>query len=392
MNFSLQENRIRNKKIKMNYDFEEVIEMKVNYEKNLREKDEEIKNLKEQLKFELKNKEEEMTKKFNFRFENELKKKEEEKENLRQQLGYALKKKEEEMTEKFKQQLKFELKNKEEEMTKKFNFRFENELKKKEEEKEHLRQQLGYALKKKEEEMTEKFIQFENELKKKEGQMSIISILERKVHDKNQNKKLDVQEGDQNQREKFLTHLYEFRKFNFKISSIIDSNHYDLLNQWMVPFSDARLLYKGTSHGFSSSSFHIHCDNQGPTITFIKTTLGWIFGGYTPIQWCSKQDFSYHPSTFLFSLENPEGTPIKLTNDGPNASNRHSIFDHSSFGPTFGGGHDLYNCNSNTISYSNLGHSFRGPPYQYGSTQAKKFLSGNYNFQVSEIEVWKIAF
>ena len=339
MNFSLQENRIRNKKIKMNYDFEEVIEMKVNYEKNLREKDEEIKNLKEQLKF--------------------------------------------------------ELKNKEEEMTKKFNFRFENELKKKEEEKEHLRQQLGYALKKKEEEMTEKFIQFENELKKKEGQMSIISILERKVHDKNQNKKLDVQEGDQNQREKFLTHLYEFRKFNFKISSIIDSNHYDLLNQWMVPFSDARLLYKGTSHGFSSSSFHIHCDNQGPTITFIKTTLGWIFGGYTPIQWCSKQDFSYHPSTFLFSLENPEGTPIKLTNDGPNASNRHSIFDHSSFGPTFGGGHDLYisnNCNSNTISYSNLGHSFRGPPYQYGSTQAKKFLSGNYNFQVSEIEVWKIAF
>jgi len=49
------------------------------------------------------------------------------------------------------------------------------------------------------------------------------------------------------------------------------------------------------------------------------------------------------------------------------------------------------NCNSTTSNYSNLGHSYSTSAlgFSYGSTQAKSFLAGSYNFQVKEIEVFK---
>ena len=68
-----------------------------------------------------------------------------------------------------------------------------------------------------------------------------------------------------------------------------------------------------------------------------------------------------------------------------------SIYSESNCGPTFGGGYDLFissDSNQNTISYSNLGHSFYHPTLKFGSEQAKCFLGGSYTFRVSEIEVF----
>jgi len=73
----------------------------------------------------------------------------------------------------------------------------------------------------------------------------------------------------------------------------------------------------------------------------IQSTNGNIFGGYCPISWCNANRYVYDNRAFLFSLVNSTGKPHKLTNTGPYAGTSYSIYDYSSYGPTFGGGHDI---------------------------------------------------
>jgi len=70
----------------------------------------------------------------------------------------------------------------------------------------------------------------------------------------------------------------------------------------------------------------------------------------------------------------------------------YSVYDGSNYGPTWGGGHDLYlcdNCNTTNSSYTNLGYTYTLEGYTYGNQDCKDFLAGSYNFTVSEIEVYK---
>ena len=89
--------------------------------------------------------------------------------------------------------------------------------------------------------------------------------------------------------------------------------------------------------------------------------------------------------SFLFSLVNPSGSeqtkmPLMGTND------QNGIYCNSSYGPIFGGGHDLLiasGANANSNSSSNLGNSYECPPHANAS-----FLVGQTNFTVSELEVF----
>lgn len=82
-----------------------------------------------------------------------------------------------------------------------------------------------------------------------------------------------------------------------------------------------------------------------------------------------------------------------MMNNGPHGVN--SIYTGANYGPTFGGGHDIYisdNSNGNTSSYSNLGHGYTSANgYIYGSTQAQSLMAGSYSFQVTEIEVYTFS-
>ena len=68
------------------------------------------------------------------------------------------------------------------------------------------------------------------------------------------------------------------------------------------------------------------------------------------------------------------------------------MYCNSSYGPTFGGGHDLNICNNPhqvSVSYSYFGHTYQLPTgYVYGSEQANNLLAGQYNFLTTEIEVF----
>ena len=71
---------------------------------------------------------------------------------------------------------------------------------------------------------------------------------------------------------------------------------------------------------------------------------------------------------------------------------QYDIYCNPSYGPTFGGGHDIYvssNANTTNGSYSNLGHSYKHPQYAYRTNEAKSFLAGSFNFLLSEIEIYQ---
>ena len=88
---------------------------------------------------------------------------------------------------------------------------------------------------------------------------------------------------------------------------------------------------------------------------------------------------------FLFSMVNPSGLgPIKLPLIP--GKEQHGIYCSNTYGPSFGGGHDLHiseNANTNTNSYSNLGFTYERPPGQQGT-----FFTGGKNFTVTDYEVF----
>ena len=106
--------------------------------------------------------------------------------------------------------------------------------------------------------------------------------------------------------------------------------------------------------------------------------------------------YRYDSKAFLFSLVNKPGwAPVKLTQTGQDSYRRaYSTYSCSSYGPTFGGGHDIYvsdYASSNTNSHANLGHEYASPSgYNYGSTFARTFLAGGSNryFRPDEVEIF----
>eukprot|EP01084_Bolivina_argentea_P050350 92571_1 len=49
------------------------------------------------------------------------------------------------------------------------------------------------------------------------------------------------------------------------------------------------LLFRASEHGYTSNQFHNKCDDNGPTITIIKSHFGNIFGGYRSVSWTTPQ-------------------------------------------------------------------------------------------------------
>ena len=74
---------------------------------------------------------------------------------------------------------------------------------------------------------------------------------------------------------------------------LTNEEHINVLLSWL-PFHDAgmkrrrlRLLYRASRDGFAAECFHSRCDNNGPTVTIVKSGE-YIFGGFTEQSWTSK--------------------------------------------------------------------------------------------------------
>jgi len=74
----------------------------------------------------------------------------------------------------------------------------------------------------------------------------------------------------------------------FEDSEILtDEEHRRLLKGWLPPLKgDWRLLFRASRDGFAVKTFHTKCDNQGPTLTIVKSG-NYIFGGFSELSWTS---------------------------------------------------------------------------------------------------------
>eukprot|EP00347_Sterkiella_histriomuscorum_P020332 403338212 len=66
--------------------------------------------------------------------------------------------------------------------------------------------------------------------------------------------------------------------------------------------SNFTLLYQGSRDGFCADSFHPKCDNQGPTVWFILSEFGEVFGFYNSMPWTSISQWQPDEKAFIFSL------------------------------------------------------------------------------------------
>jgi len=84
-------------------------------------------------------------------------------------------------------------------------------------------------------------------------------------------------------------------------SGILSDEHVDKLNEWLSEDkcgSDTKLLYCASRDGWQASTFHEKCDDHGPTITIIRTTEGYIFGGFCDLFGPVWMDISLHQRHF----------------------------------------------------------------------------------------------
>ena len=137
------------------------------------------------------------------------------------------------------------------------------------------------------------------------------------------------------------------------------------------------LLYKGTRDWGNATTFHQKCDGRSPTLTLIKSSTNFHFGGFTPTDWSDsgKEGYKDSPRSFLFSLDR------KLKYLPKNASQH--IYTGSQYGPIFGAGHDLY------IVSEFMSSESISSPKTYSITDS---FSGGSQFRISEIEVYQVIF
>ena len=175
--------------------------------------------------------------------------------------------------------------------------------------------------------------------------------------------------------------------------STAEKNYLYLMNQ---PFKYGTVLYRASRDGFTAKAFHDRCDNVPNTVTIIRNSLNFIFGGFTSARWSSAFGYITDPNAFIFSLRR-SGTSNNYKLMIKSSTGTYAIYGGSTYGPTFGnggstGGYDIYMRDlSNTVtgSYSAIA-TYTAPTYPSGSTYTTFLTGGNKNWLTTEIEVYQI--
>ena len=79
-------------------------------------------------------------------------------------------------------------------------------------------------------------------------------------------------------------------KFLSNSTILVDTQYDSYLREWLGNDHKWKLIYRASEHDYLGLSFHKYCDERWPTLIVIKSTEGWIFGGYTTKSWT----YSHH--------------------------------------------------------------------------------------------------
>lgn len=128
-----------------------------------------------------------------------------------------------------------------------------------------------------------------------------------------------------------------------KIGSVIITkpDEIKLLRGWIAQgLMKFKLLYRGSQDGFKGQDFHKKADDHQPTITIIKSHNGKVFGGYSDQTWNVTNNYKNSTNTWIFSMDAKEKYVQK------SGQAHYAVYCNTNYGPTFGGGHDIYIANT----------------------------------------------
>ncbi|RGB30658.1 hypothetical protein C1646_793420 [Rhizophagus diaphanus] len=167
-------------------------------------------------------------------------------------------------------------------------------------------------------------------------------------------------------------------------SSWIEKKNVSYYNESNIPYK-FNLLYRASRDGNTAAAFHTKCDNKGSTIVILKIRNSeQILGGYNPLQWDSSNAFKSTQDSFLFSFTNKnDHNSAKVGHINTDYGN--AIYWYETYGPAFGGGHDLFQ-DSDSIwkNYSGF--------YSYPKIDVpQSYKLGSYNsLDVGDYEVFQV--
>jgi len=182
-------------------------------------------------------------------------------------------------------------------------------------------------------------------------------------------------------------------------SALLTKDNVTQLSSWLGQSVDLTNIYTKQA-GNTSLDFHAAVDGKGATFVVMQVTdqysgMTGLVGGYNPQSWSSSNYYNYSydegsRNAFLFNLSTDTVFGQKAINDNYwywYDQGVYQTYNYGSYGPTFGGGHDLYVGYDLMNGYSNL--------WSYASTNGAGNLLGNgasyYNWQVAGLEVFNMA-
>ncbi len=89
---------------------------------------------------------------------------------------------------------------------------------------------------------------------------------------------------DNNIRVKISNYYFKNPSLFLPNTKLVNKQYDGKLREWLGDYK-WKLIYRASEHEYSAESFHQYCDNKGPTLIIIKSSEGWIFGGYTTQSW-----------------------------------------------------------------------------------------------------------
>ncbi|RIA84233.1 hypothetical protein C1645_808873 [Glomus cerebriforme] len=177
-------------------------------------------------------------------------------------------------------------------------------------------------------------------------------------------------------------------------STLIKAEHFAIFSGWIdkknvtrynlrnIPFN-FNLLYRASRDGNTPAAFHAKCNNKGATIVVVKLANSeQIVGGYNPLVWDSTQNYKSTRDSFIFSFTNKNNLQTAKVGYILDARIQYAIYSQQGYGPTFGGGHDLFqNSNSNWQSFN---------PHSYPKIDMPENFTMNANYKVFNVDDYEV--
>ena len=189
-------------------------------------------------------------------------------------------------------------------------------------------------------------------------------------------KKVNFLMEQEEKREKELNE--EKKQINnfFKESSIIKfEDKQFILNLLANKPARTKLLYDSSINGDTGKNFHLNCDGKSPTIYIVKSSTGYIFGGYLSQPWASGNEYFEDNNAFFFS--------INLKKKYIFTNKKEVYFGNPDYGPVIRGGIEMDIFNKSQGNFVRLENENQGSKYEINGGS----MEFNYqNYEVFQLE------